>query len=252
MVVVGAGAVKHEEVVAHAEKLFKNLPIANTLSAPPSAPFVGSDMRFPNESKPRAHVGYGFQGASWSSPYYWTFMIIKTLIGNWDRNFGCAKNMSSRLADVVSSQGLAHSISTISSCYIQTGLFTIYAVAPPENLEKLSYEVFEEFRLLGPNLSEEELTRAKNKVKSSVIMHLDGSMSIAEDIGRQILTIGRRPPPPELFARIDSIQISDVLECLELYFNDVCPSIVAMGPVKNLPPYNTMREWTNWKGKEKM
>jgi len=249
MVVVGSGAVKHEEVVKQAEQLFQNLSTANNAPARKPVEFVGSEIRLPNDSKEVAHVIFAFEGVGWSHPHYFTFMIIQSLIGNWDRNMGGGKYFSSRLAYVVSSAELAHSFQTLSTCYYTTGILAIYAIAPPDKLERLSYEIFEEFRLLGHNLTQEELTRVKNKVKSSFLMHLDGSMAIAEDIGRHILTLNRRLTPAELFARIDSIQISDVIECLDLHFNDICPAIVASGPINNLPTYNTMREWTNWSGK---
>lgn len=45
------------------------------------------------------------------------------------------------------------------------------------------------------------MTRAKNALKSSMTLHMDGSSPVAEDIGRQMLTYGRRIPKAELFAR---------------------------------------------------
>jgi len=191
----------------------------------------------------------GFESLSWSHPHYFTLLVTQSLIGFWDRNLGGGRYMNSRLADVVSSGGLAHSYNSCSTCYKETGLFTVYAIVPPSTIEQFCYELFEEFRLMGRSLTEESLTRAKNKVKVSFLMALDGTFTIAEDIGRQLLTIGRRISPAELFSRIDSIEISDVLEFIDRHFNDTCPAIVAIGPVEKLPSYNTFREWTDWNGR---
>jgi len=49
-----------------------------------------------------------------------------------------------------------------------------------------------------------------NQLKSSIQLHLDGSTAVVEDIGRQLLTYGRRIPTPELFARIDVVDASIV------------------------------------------
>jgi processing peptidase subunit beta len=244
-VVVGSGSVKHNELVTIADGLFKNLPSVNRAISPPPPKWVGSEIRLPDENRPTAHIIYSWEGVSWADPFYYTILVIQTLIGHWDRNFGGGKHLSSRLADTVASNGLAYSFQTLSTCYKHTGFIGIYAIAPPENLEQLTYEVFQEFKLLGHKITEEELERAKNKVKTSFLLVLDGSMNIAEDIGRQYLTLGRRLTPTEFFARIDSITIEDVLTCLERSFNDTCPGIVALGPIQNLPSYNTMREWTN-------
>jgi len=52
--------------------------------------------------------------------------------------------------------------------------------------------------------------------------------------------------PAEVFLRIDAIQTSDVKEVLDLYFNDVCPTVVALGPIGDLPDYHHLRTWTYW------
>ncbi|KAL6974802.1 mitochondrial processing peptidase [Sarracenia purpurea var. burkii] len=42
------------------------------------------------------------------------------------------------------------------------------------------------------------------------MLHIDGTSPVAEDIGRQLLTYGRRIPFAELFARIDAVDASTV------------------------------------------
>uniref|UniRef100_A0A6B2L479 Mitochondrial-processing peptidase subunit beta n=1 Tax=Arcella intermedia TaxID=1963864 RepID=A0A6B2L479_9EUKA len=244
-IVVAAGAVHHDEVVKMADKLFPHLSSNTDIPAREPVEFFGSEIRLPPKG-PLAHVVYGFEGVSWAHPHYFTFMIIQTFLGNWDRNMGSGKHLGSRLADVVSQNELAHSYQTMSTCYYTTGILSIYCVAPPDNLDLLTYEVMREFKLIGERLDEEELRRAKNKVKSSFLMNIDSSMATAEDIGRQVLSLNRRLSPAEMFLRIEAIQISDVLECLDQYFNDVCPVIVAMGNLEKLPKYETIREMTNW------
>ncbi|KAL6967084.1 mitochondrial processing peptidase, partial [Sarracenia purpurea var. burkii] len=48
------------------------------------------------------------------------------------------------------------------------------------------------------------------QLKSSLMLHIDGTSPVAEDIGRQLLTYGRRIPFAELFARIDAVDASTV------------------------------------------
>nr|GLL35754.1 hypothetical protein CRG98_017245 [Ipomoea trifida]GMD26303.1 probable mitochondrial-processing peptidase subunit beta, mitochondrial isoform X2 [Ipomoea batatas]GMD72078.1 probable mitochondrial-processing peptidase subunit beta, mitochondrial isoform X2 [Ipomoea batatas]GMD75214.1 probable mitochondrial-processing peptidase subunit beta, mitochondrial isoform X2 [Ipomoea batatas]GMD79904.1 probable mitochondrial-processing peptidase subunit beta, mitochondrial isoform X2 [Ipomoea batatas] len=53
------------------------------------------------------------------------------------------------------------------------------------------------------------------QLKSSLLLHMDGTSPIAEDIGGQtsdhaFLTYGRRIPFAELFARIDAVDASTI------------------------------------------
>ena len=48
-----------------------------------------------------------------------------------------------------------------------------------------------------------QVDRAKNALKTNMLLQLDGTTAICEDIGRQMLCYGRRLPLHELEARID-------------------------------------------------
>ena len=52
------------------------------------------------------------------------------------------------------------------------------------------------------SLSDFEVERAKNSLRTNMLLQLDGTTAICEDIGRQILCYGRRIPQHELIARI--------------------------------------------------
>ncbi|ONL94953.1 putative mitochondrial-processing peptidase subunit beta mitochondrial [Zea mays] len=100
-------------------------------------------------------------------------------------------------------------------------------------MSKLSYRV-----------TEEDVIRARNQLKSSIQLHLDGSTAVVEDIGRQLLTYGRRIPTPELFARIDAVDASTVKRVANRFIFDQDVAIAAMGPIQGLPDYNWFRRRT--------
>lgn len=52
-------------------------------------------------------------------------------------------------------------------------------------------------------VTEKEVTRAKNILKTNMLLQLDGTTAICEDIGRQILCYNRRIPLHELEMRIE-------------------------------------------------
>lgn len=56
---------------------------------------------------------------------------------------------------------------------------------------------------LCASVTEAEVERAKNVLKTNMLLQLDTSTQVCEDIGRQLLCYNRRIPPHELEARID-------------------------------------------------
>jgi len=248
MVLAAAGAVEHEQLMKLAEKHFSALPGTISANSPrPEARFTGSMITERDDTMPLANVAVAVQGVGWSDPDYFVFMLIQTILGNWDRNIGGGKNLSSKLCETIATEGLAHSLTTFNTCYNDIGLFGNYIVAEPGKfLEDAICEVFNEYNRIGKLISEDELERAKLKLKAALLMQLDGTTAVCEDIGRQILTHGRRLTPAEVFLRVNAITVKDVKRVCSKYFDDTDPAVSALGNIGDLPDYNQIRGWTYW------
>ena len=94
--------------------------------------------------------------------------------------------------------------------------------------------------------SDEEVVRASTQLKANLLMQLDGSSPICEDIGRQMLTYGRRMTPAEIFARIEAVDASAVREVASRIINDQDHALAAIGPIHELPDYNFLRRRSYW------
>lgn len=154
--------------------------------------------------------------------------------------------MTSKLCEKIAVEELADSISSFNTCYNNTGLFGTYAVAPAEHLFLVVRNIVIEWARIGQSVSASEVERAKAKLKASILMQLDGTTPVAEDIGRQMLTYGRRLTPAEIFLRIDAITTEDVMRVAREHCEDVCPAVAALGPLEELPDYNHIRGFTYW------
>lgn len=62
------------------------------------------------------------------------------------------------------------------------------------------------------NVSPAEVERAKAQLKASILLALDGTTAVAEDIGRQIVTTGRRLSPEEVERVVGRITEKDVMD----------------------------------------
>ncbi|KAH9568215.1 hypothetical protein CY35_03G066000 [Sphagnum magellanicum] len=250
MVLAAAGAVQHDELVRTAQESFKNLstnPItAGELVEKEPAFFTGSEVRFRDDDVPLAYFAVAVKGAAWTDPDSIALMVMQTMLGAWSKNAGAGKHMGSELAQKIGANDLAESVMAFNTNYSDAGLFGVYAVAKPDHLEDLAYVIMHEMARMIYRVDSDDVGRACNQLKSCLLLHLDGTSPIAEDIGRQILTYGRRIPLAELFARIDAVDVDSVKRVATRFIFDKEVAITAIGPIQFLPDYNWFRRRTYW------
>jgi len=247
MVLAAAGGIDHDQLVDLAQKHFSGLRSTYT-DDERLAPcrFTGSEIRIRDDEMPFAHIAIAVEGCGWAHPDYFTLMVANMLVGNWDRSMGGAKHMASPLAQTVSKNDLAHSYMSFNTCYTDTGLFGTYMITDRMKIDDLLFNVQTEWMRICSSVTEGEVERAKKLLKTNLLLQLDGSTPVCEDIGRQMLTYGRRIPLPELDKRINMIDAKAVKEIATKYIYDKCPAIAAIGPIEQLPDYNRIRGYMWW------
>jgi processing peptidase subunit beta len=248
MVLAGAGGVNHEELSNLAQQYFGNMSTSYSGEIPvlPHCRFTGSEIRVRDDNMPVAHIAIAVEGCGWENGDNIPLMVANTLIGSWDRSHGGGGNLASRLASACAQSNLAHSFQSFNTCYTDTGLWGIYFVSESESIEDMLYNVQGEWMRLCSSVTEFEVQRAKNLLKTNMMLMLDGSTPICEDIGRQLLCYGRRVPLSELDARIDAVDAQMVRDTCMKYIYDKCPAVAGVGPVEALPDYNRIRGAMYW------
>jgi processing peptidase subunit beta len=244
MVIAGAGAVDHGQLVSLAKEKFGKIPSTPSNKIEPvmePARFTGSDILIRYDDMPQAYIAYGFPTAGWKDPDNFALMLIQTMLGSWEKSVHGGVHSSSPLISTVAQYELAHSISAFNTQYSDTGLFGVYAVADPVTLNNLMFAITRTISNLSYNVEENALLEAKNQLKMNMLAHLDGSTVIAEDIGRQLLTYGRRMHPSEMIARIDAVDAAQIKATARRYFQDRDHALAAIGPIWELPDYNWIR-----------
>ena len=71
-------------------------------------------------------------------------------------------------------------------------LMGVYAAGPPEYADDAVAVMIEELQSLATNVAEGEVERAKTVAIGNFLMSLEAKTVVAEDIGKQILMLGRR------------------------------------------------------------
>ncbi|KAK7053819.1 Metalloenzyme, LuxS/M16 peptidase-like protein [Favolaschia claudopus] len=247
MVLVGAGGIDHAELVKLAEKNFSSLPVSpNPLrlgsAAHPKPAFVGSEVRLRDDELNAAHIAIAVEGVSWSSPDYFPMMVLQSVFGNWDRSLGSAPHLSSKLSDIIATNGLANSFMSFSTSYADTGLWGIYMVSENlMNLDDLTHSTLREWTRMSMEPTIVEVERAKSQLKAGLLLGLDGTTAIAEDIGRQIVTTGRRMSPIQIEQAVDAVTLDDITRVAKKYLWDKDFAMAAIGNIDGLLDYNRIR-----------
>jgi len=250
MVLVGAGGVPHNQLVDLAEKYFSKMPQYNpnqqasamVRGTEQKPDFVGSEVRIRDDTIPTANIAIAVEGVSWKDDDYFAALVTQAIVGNWDRAMGNSPYLGSKLSTFIHENKLANSFMSFSTSYSDTGLWGIYLVTDAiTRIDDLVHFTLREWSRLSFQVSEAETERAKAQLKASILLSLDGTTAVAEDIGRQIITTGRRLSPEEVERAVESVTAKDVMNFAQRKLWDRDIAISAVGQIEGLLDYNRIR-----------
>ena len=119
--------------------------------------------------------------------------------------------------------------------HVYYSLWGIYLVTDKlEQVDDLVHFALREWSRLSGSVGEAEVERAKAQLKASILLSLDGTTAVAEDIGRQIVTTGRRMSPGEIERIIDNVTAKDVMEFANKKLWDQDIALSAVGSIEGL------------------
>ncbi|MCW5752977.1 MAG: insulinase family protein [Alphaproteobacteria bacterium] len=227
MVVAAAGGIDHDEVVALVENAFGALP-ARPGEAREAARYVGGEHRDTRDLE-QVHVALAFAGLPFLDPDFHALQVYSTLMGG---------GMSSRLfQEVREKRGLAYSIFSFASSYMDSGLFTIYAGTGENDVAELMPVIAGEMQAATGDLAEAEIARARAQLKAGLLMSMESPSSRAEQLARQMLIFGRPLPLDEIIARVDAVSLADVERVAARILRGGQPTLAALGPIGRLEAY---------------
>lgn len=241
MVLVGSGDIDHETLVRLAEKNFGSLQSAPAVASKKPI-FTGSEIRLRDDVLPVARIALAVEGAAYLSEDYFKLLVMQAIIGSWDKSLGGAANLSSRLSTVTNTNHLANSFAAFTKGYKDTGLWGMYvATENKDQIDDFVHFLQREWSRLSTSVTASEVERAKQQVKASMLLSLDSTCAVAEDIGSQILTSGKRMSPEELKAAVNKVSADDVRKAANKYLWDQELAVVGQGPIECLTDYLRVR-----------
>ena len=138
--------------------------------------------------------------------------IMNTVLGG---------SMSSRLfQNVREKRGLVYSISSGVTSYSDAGVLTVYAGTSLDSVDQVVRLTIEEFRRMkGDLLPAEELRRAKDHLKGSLMLSLENTGSRMSHLARQEIYFERRFSLDEILGGIEAVTADDVCRIADKIFS---------------------------------
>jgi predicted Zn-dependent peptidase len=190
--------------------------VHNTFVTPPTeSPTFLSGHEFLRKKTEQNHICISLPGCSLDDPLLYGMILLNNAVGG---------GMSSRLfQEIREKHGLAYSIYSYHTSFIDGGLFTLYlGTSPKQTTEvlRLTEEIIEQLRTNG--ITADELRRGKEQMKGSLIIGLESTNSRMTRNGKNELIQGRQFSLDELTHRIENVTNEEIQQLIHRVFSYPC------------------------------
>ncbi|MGB3634334.1 MAG: pitrilysin family protein [Rubrobacteraceae bacterium] len=223
--IVGAGKLDQDEFEKMVEEKLSKLPEGEPFerNADPGTP----DSRFFYKFKEteQYHVSMGSLGIPANSEDRYAMASLNNVLGG---------GMSSRLfQEVREKRGLAYAVYSYHQGYSDTGAIKTYVGSTTGNVEEAVKVITEQFGKVQDELvTDEELERTKQQLKSSTLLALESTAARMTRIGRSVITGADLLSPEEISERIEAVTADDIQSLAKKHLNLNDMYLSAVGPTE--------------------
>ncbi|VEN74141.1 conserved hypothetical protein [Candidatus Desulfarcum epimagneticum] len=228
IIVSAAGDLDHETFVDMAGRFFKSIaptrPPASSGRVPPES---AAKVVFKNRDLDQVHVCLGADGLSITDPKRHAFSLLNVILGG---------NMSSRLFQKAREQkGLAYSIYSFVSSYVDTGMMGVStAVSPDKALEVAALILSELEAIAEKGVEESEREDAAEYAKGALLLSSESVDNQMVRMAQNEIHFDRHISLDETIQKIDSVSGEDIAGLARRLFAFDGISATLLGPVGNI------------------
>jgi predicted Zn-dependent peptidase len=227
MIITAAGYLNHDRFVELARKHFANMkPVSNGFhSAPPK--IISRIILRNKKALEQVQICVGVPSYPITHEKRHSSYILNTLLGG---------GMSSRLfQNIRERQGLAYAIYSDLNPYRDTGCLSVYAGTSKASATKVVESIVSEFsKLKKETVSADELRRAKDQLKGSLMLSLESSTARMSNLARQEMYFDRFYGLDELIAKIESVTAAELQELANNFFQTENIAVTILGNLNGL------------------
>jgi predicted Zn-dependent peptidase len=231
MVVTAAGNISHERILDLVTREFAALKGSARVADEPARPSEPHITHTSRKELEQVQVCLGVPSLAMTDSRRFAGAVLSLVLGS---------GMSSRLfQNIREKQGLAYAIFSEATPYRDTGVLSVYAGTSLGSVQKLVQSVMAEFHAMKESsVTDEELARAKDHLKGSLLLSLDSTSSRMASLARQQIYFGRYETPEELIRQLECVTAGDVCSLANEIFDS---SMLAASVVGNLSNFKIDR-----------
>jgi len=227
MLITAAGHLEHGHMVELAQKEFGDVaggPRLKKGPAPVPHPRISQRRK---KNLEQVHIVLGTPAYRQTHERRFAGYILNTVLGG---------GMSSRLfQNVREKRGLAYAVFSSLSTYRDTGCLSVYAGTATTSARNVVDLITEELRALKSSPpGDEELQRAKDYLKGSMLLALESTMSRMSNLARQEMYFGRQFTQDEIAEQVDAVNADHVLAAARELFNTQQIALTVLGPLNGI------------------
>ena len=191
------------------------------------APAFGRGVNVHKKKLSEVHICLGLEGLCQAHPRRYEYYILNTILG---------AGISSRLfQEIREKRGLVYTIYSFISSYVDTGIFGVYAGTGKKKAAEVVSLVLEHLSSLPATLEQDELDKAKEQLKGNLILGLESTSTLMQNIAKQEIYFKRHFTPKEVIAEIDAVTLPRLRETAEMVLKGKSPVLTVLGPVEEQP-----------------
>jgi len=228
VVVAAAGSVDHGRLVRLIDGMSAKAGTGAAHKPSARAPFVAPpkpSLVFHAKQTEQYHVCLSAPGIARSDRRRFTASILDSVLGG---------SASSRLfQEIREKRGLAYAVYTFSSQYADTGQIGIYVGTREENLAECLRIVAEQIgELAAHGPGEEELQRAKENLKTRIMLSMESTSNRMSRLGKSLITDSELLDFDRILAEVEAVDAGSVAQLAEVVLRADALSLAAIGPTE--------------------
>ncbi len=235
VILTAVGNIDHELIAGRATEWFAAAPAGGPGSGRAPAAFRAGVVR---EERPlqQVYIDINLPGIEQTHPLRYAGHVLNTILGG---------SLSSRLFQKIREErGLVYSIYSGLASHADCGHLHISAGTSPALAAEVTRLIVGELTdLRGAGPTDEEIRRAKDHIKGTIVLSMESTANRMSKLGKQELYYGRYVSLEEVLREVEAVDRAAISEVGSVFFREGAIAYGFLGPAEGIPREGDLPLW---------